>query len=76
MYMLNVCVYRMRLACDVELMDRSLAGLNVRKSSKPIRGQLSVGKQDGSAHLMLCTSKDKTGTKFKVELEEAAGNCF
>lgn len=56
----------MRLACDVEVLDRALACLNVKKSSKPIRAQLSVGKHSGSIYLMLCTSKDKVGTKFKA----------
>ena len=63
----------MRLVCDIEVVNRLLPSMNVKKAGKASRAQLSIGKKpgsgplnDGTLFLMMCTAKDKNGTKFPV----------
>lgn len=62
----------MRLTCNVDLVNRNLPSANIKKSSKAQHTQLSIGKKPGGGSkeaplfLMMCTAKDRNGTKFKV----------
>lgn len=61
----------MRITCSVDVINR-LPGASVKKSGKALHTQLSIGKKPGSGSkdsplfLMMCTAKDRNGTKFKV----------
>lgn len=67
----------MRLNCEISIVHRLASSLNVRNStSKPARASLAIGRKessklvDGTAEkavfLLVCTAKEKTGTKYKV----------
>ncbi|XP_076096997.1 leucine-rich repeat protein 1-like [Mytilus galloprovincialis] len=63
----------MRLTCNVDLVNRNLPSANIKKSSKAQHTQLSIGKKPGGGSkeaplfLMMCTAKDRNGTKFKIK---------
>ena len=63
----------MRLTCDVDVVNRALSSHNLKKAARPCHSQLSIGKKPGngpmkedSLYLMLCTTKDKNGSKYLV----------
>ena len=62
-------VVGMRLTCDVEVQDRGAPTVSVKRSTKPQRAQLAIGKSPPSnaVYIMICTAKDKAGTKYMVE---------
>ena len=64
---------KMRLTCDIDVVNRTLATHNLKKVGKSCRAQLSIGKKpgsgsmkDGALYLMLCTAKDRNGAKYVV----------
>lgn len=63
----------MRLTCSVDVVNRLLPSVNMQKASKPQHTQLSIGKKPGGGSkdaplfLMMCTTKDRNGTKFKIK---------
>ena len=63
----------MRLTCDIDVVNRVLPSHNLKKAARPCHAQLSIGKKPGngpvkeeSLYLMLCTAKDKNGSKYPV----------
>ena len=65
----------MRISCDAEILNRGLASFGMRAKTKPLRSSLSIGRRpgassskDGLIYLMVCTAKDKNGTKYKVRV--------
>ncbi|XP_036359576.1 leucine-rich repeat protein 1-like isoform X1 [Octopus sinensis] len=64
---------KMRLQCDMEISNRALPSHNLKSSGRCSRGYLSIGQNPGSTnkqrtvYIMLCTAKDKTGTKYVVK---------
>lgn len=64
----------MRLSCDVNCVNRALAPHNMKKAGKPCHSQLSIGRKPGNGplkesavYLMLCTAKDRNGTKYQIK---------
>ncbi|KAE8586528.1 hypothetical protein XENTR_v10021692 [Xenopus tropicalis] len=60
----------MKLQCEVEVINRMLPSFGMRNRGKGTRAVLSVGRQEGkrgSAYLMICTLKDKAGSRYKLE---------
>ncbi|XP_072030341.1 leucine-rich repeat protein 1-like [Amphiura filiformis] len=64
----------MRLSCDVEMLSRGLASYGMRAKTKPIRSSISIGRRPGASSskeglifLLVCTAKDRNGTKFKLK---------
>ncbi|KAL5009047.1 hypothetical protein ScPMuIL_014628 [Solemya velum] len=63
----------MRLCCDVDLVNRLLPEMNMKKKRNTARAQLSIGKKpgshlkDGTLFLMLCTAKDRNGAKYLIK---------
>ncbi|XP_072284332.1 leucine-rich repeat protein 1 [Pyxicephalus adspersus] len=71
----------MRLQCEVEVINRMLPTFGMRNRGKGTRAMLSVGRQDekgsgqrGAIYLMICTLKDKAGSRYK--LQENIENLF
>ncbi|CAH1791746.1 unnamed protein product [Owenia fusiformis] len=62
----------MRLSCDVEIGNRILPTFNMSKKGKFIHAQLSIGRKpgadakEGKVFLLICTTKDLSGTKYKL----------
>ncbi|KAK6180712.1 hypothetical protein SNE40_008713 [Patella caerulea] len=63
----------MRLTCSVEIVNRLLPSHNLKKPSQKSHSQISLGKKPGSTgkdgvlFLMICTAKDRNGTKIVVK---------
>ena len=63
---------RMRISCDVDIVNRLLPSFNMKKKGKSSRAQLSVGRKPGSGansgdvFLMMCTKQDRNGAKYQV----------
>ncbi|KAL4237485.1 repeat protein 1 [Mactra antiquata] len=64
---------RMRLQCDVDSVNRTLACHNMKKSGKSMRAQISIGRKPGNGplkentlYMMICTVKDKNGSKYPI----------
>ncbi|KAK3092859.1 hypothetical protein FSP39_007993 [Pinctada imbricata] len=64
----------MRISCSVDLINRISPSLSVKKQSKGGHAQLSIGKKpshdgikEGTMFLMMCTAKDKNGTKYLIK---------
>ncbi|XP_033634116.1 leucine-rich repeat protein 1-like [Asterias rubens] len=65
----------MRLSCDVELKNRLLPSHGMKGKGRPLRCSLAIGRrggnssngQEGAVFLMVCSAKDKTGTKYKLK---------
>ncbi|XP_071961836.1 leucine-rich repeat protein 1-like isoform X2 [Antedon mediterranea] len=63
----------MRLTCNAEVVNRQLSAQGMRKKSQPIRTFLSIGRskstdsKTGAIFLMVCTAKDRVGTKYKAD---------
>ncbi|CAI9570488.1 unnamed protein product, partial [Staurois parvus] len=71
----------MRLQCEVEVINRMLPTFGMRNRGKGTRAVLSVGRQEekgsglrGAIYLMICTLKDKAGSRYK--LQENIENLF
>uniref|UniRef100_A0A8C5PHC6 Leucine rich repeat protein 1 n=1 Tax=Leptobrachium leishanense TaxID=445787 RepID=A0A8C5PHC6_9ANUR len=60
----------MKLHCEVEVINRMLPSFGMRNRGKGTRAVLSIGRQEdkGSASicLMICTLKDKAGSRYKL----------
>ncbi|KAK7141807.1 hypothetical protein R3I94_011483 [Phoxinus phoxinus] len=62
----------MKLQCDVEVVNRMLPTFGLKNKGKPSRAVLSIGKQDRSPQnhslfLLICTAKDRSGSKYKLK---------
>ncbi|XP_022103702.1 leucine-rich repeat protein 1-like isoform X2 [Acanthaster planci] len=67
-------VCTMRLSCDVDVKNRLLPSHGMKAKGRPMRCSLAIGRRGGSSSkpegavfLMLCSAKDKTGTKYKLK---------
>lgn len=64
--------FTMRLKCEVQVSNRQLPSLNIRKPTRPNFSQVSIGRKpgecnkDGPIYIMLCTTQNKSGTKYLV----------
>lgn len=62
----------MKLQCDVEVVNRMLPTYGMKSRGKGTRAVLSIGKhldkasQRGNVYLLICTAKDRAGSKYKV----------
>ena len=69
---LNMIADRMRICCDVDVVNRLLPSFNMKKKGKSSRAQLSVGRKPGAGgntgevFLMMCTKLDRNGAKYQV----------
>lgn len=67
----------MRLNCEISILNRLAPSANVRNSTKPARASLAIGRKDSTkssdgtaaktVFLLVCTAKERTGTKYKVK---------
>ncbi|XP_038075684.1 leucine-rich repeat protein 1-like [Patiria miniata] len=64
----------MRLSCDVDLKNRLLPSHGMAGKSRPMRCSLAIGRRgssdsnpEGAVFLMVCSAKNKTGTKYKLK---------
>ena len=66
---------RMRINCEISIVNRVAASHNVRNASKPARASLAIGRKDSSklddergknVFLLVCTAKERNGAKYKV----------
>ncbi|KAI5610917.1 leucine-rich repeat protein 1 [Silurus asotus] len=66
----------MKLQCDVEVVNRMLPTFGLRNRGRGSRAVLSIGRhvdqktQIPSVYLLICTAKDRTGSKYKASLKE------
>ncbi|XP_068108066.1 leucine-rich repeat protein 1 isoform X2 [Hyperolius riggenbachi] len=64
----------MKLQCEVEIINRMLPTFGMRNRGKGTRAVLSVGRQEqkgghrGPIYLMICTLKDKSGSRYKAKV--------
>lgn len=61
----------MRLQCEVEVVSRLLPTCGLRGRGRGTRALLSLGRPPGRArgggvYLMVCTARDRVGTRYKV----------
>ena len=60
----------MRLTCEVQLSNRLLPTLSIKKTGKAARCQLALGRKpatvDKTVYLMVSTSQNPSGSIFKV----------
>ena len=65
---------KMKLQCDVEVVNRMLPTFGMKSRGKGARAVLSIGKhldktsQRSSVYMMICTAKDRAGSKYKVSV--------
>lgn len=65
----------MRLTCDINVSSRPGKSAPPRSLGKPTRATISVGRKNskdgekGTVFLLVCTAKEKSGTKYKVQTE-------
>ncbi|XP_048736879.1 leucine-rich repeat protein 1-like isoform X2 [Ostrea edulis] len=63
----------MRIKCEMDIINRLLPSMNVKKGGRSCHTQLSIGKKpqsdskEGTLFLMVCTAQDKNGTKFQIK---------
>ncbi|XP_073340280.1 leucine-rich repeat protein 1 [Pagrus major] len=63
----------MKLQCDVEVVNRMLPTFGMKSRGKGARAVLSIGKhldktsQRSSVYMMICTAKDRAGSKYKLK---------
>ncbi|XP_078001105.1 leucine-rich repeat protein 1-like [Glandiceps talaboti] len=63
----------MRLTCDIDIVSRLLPSHGMSSKSKSVRASLSIGKRpgtdskEGAIFLLVCTAKDKVGTKYRLK---------
>ena len=72
----------MRLNCEILIVNRLAPSANIRNTTKPARASLAIGRKestkssDGTAaktvFLLVCTAKERTGTKYKVCAKNAS----
>lgn len=66
------CFAAMKLHCDVEVVNRMLPTFGVKNKGRGSRAVLSIGNhvdkktQLASVYLLICTAKDRAGTKYKA----------
>lgn len=69
----------MKLQCDVEVVNRMLPTFGVKSKGRGSRAVLSIGKhvdkstQRTNVYLLICTVKDRAGTKYKVSVLMVGG---
>ena len=60
----------MRLTCEVQLSSRLMPTLGMKKSGKPARCQIALGRKpasvDKTVYLMVSTNQNPSGNMFKV----------
>ena len=66
----------MRLNCEILVVNRVAGSLNMRTLSKPTRASVAIGRKESlkthiggkeiTVFLLICTAKEKNGTKYKV----------
>ncbi|XP_056152215.1 leucine-rich repeat protein 1 isoform X2 [Lampris incognitus] len=58
----------MKLHCDVEVVNRMLPTFGMKNRGKGARAVLSLGvvKPRSSIYMMICTAKDRAGSKYKL----------
>lgn len=62
----------MKLQCEVEVVNRMLPTFGMRSRGKGTRAVLSIGRhldktsQRSNIYMMICTAKDRAGSKYKV----------
>ncbi|XP_003962530.1 leucine-rich repeat protein 1 [Takifugu rubripes] len=63
----------MKLQCDVEVANRMLPTIGLKSRGRGTRAVLSIGKhldktgQRSNVYLMICTAKDRAGSKYKLK---------
>ncbi|KAM9777694.1 leucine-rich repeat protein 1 [Neosynchiropus ocellatus] len=63
----------MKLQCDVEVVNRMLPTFGMKSRGKGTRAVLSIGKhldkksERSNVYLMICTAKDRAGSKYKLK---------
>ncbi|XP_036397381.1 leucine-rich repeat protein 1 [Megalops cyprinoides] len=63
----------MKLQCEVEVVNRMLPTYGLKNRGKGTRAVLSIGRhfdkttQRNNIYLMICTAKDKAGSKYKLK---------
>ncbi|KAK2879268.1 hypothetical protein Q8A67_020059 [Cirrhinus molitorella] len=63
----------MKLQCDVEVVNRMLPSFGLKNKGRSNRAVLSIGKhvdrsaQSSSLYLLICTNKDRSGSKYKLK---------
>lgn len=67
---------KMRLNCEVSIVNRLGPSFSMRNSSKPARASLAIGRKESSkiaggtaektVFLLVCTAKEKNGARYKV----------
>lgn len=67
---------KMRLNCQVSIVNRLGPSFSMRNSSKPARASLAIGRKESSkiaggtaektVFLLVCTAKEKNGARYKV----------
>uniref|UniRef100_A0A3P8UL01 Leucine rich repeat protein 1 n=1 Tax=Cynoglossus semilaevis TaxID=244447 RepID=A0A3P8UL01_CYNSE len=63
----------MKLQCDVEVVNRMLPTFGIKSRGKGTRAVLSIGKhldktnQRCNVYMMICTAKDRSGSKYKLK---------
>lgn len=68
------CLAEMKLHCDVEVVNRMLPTFGVKNKGRGSRAVLSIGKQVDkntqrlNVYLLICTAKDRAGSKYKVSV--------
>ena len=66
----------MRLTCEVQLSSRLMPTLGMKKSGKPARCQIALGRKpasvDKTVYLMVSTNQNPSGNMFKVGYPPAA----
>lgn len=69
----------MKLQCDVEVVNRMLPTFGLKNKGKSSRAVLSIGKhadrsgRSGGLYLLICTAKDRSGSKYKARLPHGSG---
>lgn len=58
----------MKLQCDVEVVNRMLPTFGLKNNGRSRRAVLSIGKHVDSLYLLICTAKDRSGSKYKARL--------
>ncbi|KAM4540854.1 leucine-rich repeat protein 1 [Fundulus diaphanus] len=62
----------MKLQCEVEVVNRMLPSFGMKSRGKGARAVVSIGKhsdksgQRSGVYMMICTAKDRTGSKYKL----------
>lgn len=71
----------MKLQCDVEVLSRLLPTYGMKSRGKGSRAVVSIGKhpdkssQRSMVYMMICTAKDRTGSKYKVRVKRFLDVC-